>query len=794
MLEIYFDGVLLDSDKYLSLTQKGKMFDKEFKLGSVMSREFKLTIPKADFNTNTKRVLIKYMSNDYAHLIIDKYSFNEGGVPTVDITLVDKLVLANFNYDAKSIVPTTTLGVLQDICNKIGVELGNTDFPNNDIAVDFYDTTFTARQYISYIAEVSGGFARIEADGKLYIRGFSNKDASQGIVPELCEQILIGSKHRVERVVYDNGLNKYEKIIQTSNLFNANIIYREDIIVKENGKIIELPIATEGNGYTNTYIMLEDLCPELNVGDTMVIDFDTNSQYNDYVHLNGAGVTCDRNVPIVVTQEMLESTFIFYANRANEGETTQVTISNFRINKDMIKPFEQFGNVEKTIKGDTDETSYYETVYLSPDNVYINDEQIFKKTADEILGFEYYDIDTGKTYILPNTMSGDVLKLTYENKTYYTIEQFDEISFLGSWQGSYKLQIDSGLQQETKVVGVGTQMKAIKVNLDRTSNTLQIAVSDIETQKVTTENLVSQVRASQSLIEQTASSINQSVTNLEGKLTDDINGVADDLTKLNEELTQQIITQQSLIQQLAESITSTIRQTGGNNLLRNSVGLAGVDFWETSGDVTSSQDSYTEYYSVSGSKFILTGASSIKQTYITQPGLTYGVSFKLRHIVNGTANPVYVRIHRTEDDYDELLLEEEQTNTYNEFEEFNTYTYDAKVNTPYIEILNTGDDVLEITDLIISIGETQSWSGYHDEVYGKEHRLDKYGLKLTDLSTGDYSQHTTNALQFIDDGNVVAEISRTQVKSNIGKFENEIDLRKLQWIALDDNNIIEYIE
>lgn len=794
MLEIYFDGVLLDSDKYLSLTQKGKMFDKEFKLGSVMSREFKLTIPKADFNPNTKRVLIKYMSNDYAHLIIDKYTFNEGGVPTVDIILVDKLVLADFNYDASGIVPTTTLGILQNICDKLGVVLGNTDFPNNDVAVDFYDTTLTARQYISYIAEVSGGFARIEADGKLYIRGFSNENSSQGIVPELCEQILIGSKHRVERVVYDNGINKYEKIIQTSNLFNANMIYREDMVIKEKGRIIELPLATDGNGYTNTYITLEEFCPELKVGDTMVLDFDTNSQYNDYVHLNGSGTTCDRNVPIVITDEMLKSTFIFYGNRFNEGETEQVIISNFRINKDTIKPWEQYGNIEKRIVGDTEETSHYETVYLSPDNVYINDEQIFRKIADKILGFEYHDIDTGKTYILPNTMSGDVLKLTYENQDYYTIEQFEEINFLGTWQGSYKLQIDSGLQQETKVVGVGTQVKAIKVNLNRTNNTLQMAVSDIATQKVTTENLVSQVQANQSLIEQTATSINQSVINLEGKVADDLNGVANDLTKLNEELTQQIITQQSLIQQLAESITSTIRQTGGNNLLRNSVGLAGVDFWDVTGSVVPSQDSYTEYYSVSGSKFVLTGASSIKQTYITQPNVSYGVSFKIRHIINGTANPVYIRIHRTEEDYDELLLGEEQTNGYSDFQDFNTYTYIAKANTPYIEIINTGDDIFEITDLIISIGETQSWSGYHDEVYGKEHRLDKYGLKLTDLSTGDYSQHTTNALQFIDDGNVVAEISRTQVKSNLGKFENEIDLRRLQWIALDENNIIEYIE
>lgn len=793
MLEIYFDGVLLDQNKYLSLTQKGKMFDKEFKLGTVTSREFKLTIPKADFNPNTKKVLIKYMSNDYAHLIIDSYEYSEGGIPTVDLTLVDKMVLADFGYDASPLVPTTTLAILQDICNKMGVVLGTTDFLNNDILVDFYDNTVTARQYISYIAEIAGGFARIENDGKLYIRNFSNENTNGIIIPELCEQILIGKKHRIERVVYDNGLEKLEKVIQTSNLFNASIIYREDITVKENGRIIELPIATEGNGYTNTYITLEEFCPELKVGDTMVLDFDTNSQYNNFMYLNGASVYLDKNVPVVVTEEMLGSTFIFYANRANEGETEQVTISNFRINKNTIKPFEPYGNIEKTIIGDTDETSHYETIYLSPDNVYIVDEIMFKNIADKILGFEYWNIDTGKTYVLPSNMAGDVLKLTYENQDYYTIEQFEELNFLGSWQGKYKLEIDSGLQQETKVKGINTQVKAIKVTLNRNDNTLQIVLSDISAQKDTNQDLINKIQANQTAIEQTAKSISLSVEEITGQLNSNIENLGDDLKQITDGLQEQIITQQALIQVLKDSITSTIKQTGGNNLLRNSVGLAGLDFWTSTGTVTDSQDSYTEQNTVSGSKFVLNGDSTLRQTFNTQVGNTYGVSFKLRHIANGTANPVYVRIHRTEMDYDEVLLAEEQTTAYENFQEFSTYTYVSTTAQPFIELICTGDDVLEISDLIVSIGENQSWSGYFDEVYGKEHRLDKYGLVLTDLASGNQSKVTNNTVQLTDNNEIVAELSKLQVKSDTGMFTNKIQLRNLQMVALDNSNIVEYV-
>lgn len=815
MLEIYFDGVLLDSDKYLSLTQKGKMFDKEFKLGGVMSREFKLTIPKADFNTNTKRVLIKYMSNDYAHLIIDKYTFNEGGIPTVDLTLVDKLVLADFNYDASGIVPTTTLGILQDICNKMGVVLGNTDFPNNDVAVNFYDTTLTARQYISYIAEVSGGFARIEADGKLYIRGFSNKDASQGIVPELCEQILIGSKHKIERVVYDNGLNKMEKILdgvkKTSignNKFdyvNSQMIAGVDskhINVERINNGIKMTSLTANQWAFKCFVVgeVEELLGEtINVLCDVVLSHPNNKTSFALVYCDETG---GNRETIDGTTQIKDGKLIGQWNKIESGANRKYVALRMYVNTAdtfAVGDFVEYNNIMvstfKTTSYEpyTTQNEYLETLYISGDNVYVQDEEVFGKIADKILGFEYYDIDTGKTYILPNTMSGDVLKLTYENQEYHTIEQFEEISFLGTWQGSYKLQIDSGLQQETKVAGINTQMKAIKVNLNRNNNTLQIVVSDVETQKTTTNNLFVEIQANQSLMEQTAKEINQSVIQLEGKLSEDINGVADNLSNINTELQNQIILQQSLIQQLAESITSTIKSTGGNNLLRNSVGLAGLDFWEVEGNVTTNQDSYVEQNSLSGSKIVLDGVSSVKQSYVTQPGITYGISFKLRHLINGTANPIYIRVYEN-DNYIDLLMDNQITNEYTSFEEFNDFTYIASENNPRIEIINTGDDVLEITDLIISIGENQTWSSYFDEVYGKEHRLDKYGLKLSDLTTGDYSKHTTNALQFIDDEQVVAEVSKTQVKSNAGNFTNEIKVRKLQWIALDDDNIIEYIE
>ena len=246
---------------------------------------------------------------------------------------------------------------------------------------------------------------------------------------------------------------------------------------------------------------------------------------------------------------------------------------------------------------------------------------------------------------------------------------------------------------------------------------------------------------------------------------------------------------------LKESITSTVKSTGGNNLLRNSVGFAGLDFWEvTNGNnITTIQDSETEQTTVSGSKFRFLNNAILKQSYVTKIGNIYGVSFKLKHIPVGETNAVYIRLYRTETDYIDILSPEESVAEYTDFHEFNVYTYEATMINPWIEVISNGNDLIEISDLIISNGENQSWSGYFDEVYGKQHRLDQYGLKLTDLASGNYSQTTSNAYRINSNGNEVAEISKNKVQSDNAVISNSIELGGvLTIIKLDDNNILEY--
>lgn len=244
---------------------------------------------------------------------------------------------------------------------------------------------------------------------------------------------------------------------------------------------------------------------------------------------------------------------------------------------------------------------------------------------------------------------------------------------------------------------------------------------------------------------------------------------------------------QGMVEISANNLTSVFKTSGGSNLLRNSVGYAGTDFWLTSGTITTNQN---DDMSLSGSEFILTGDAKLEQIYSTQPGTLYSIAFKYKHIVVGSANNVKVEIIGNGNT--KTIL-----NTTVAKNEWTTITldepYEATTNSPKIVISCAGDDKLEITDLIISQGTNDVWSGYVDEVYGKKHQLDANGLRLYSETSNRSTNTTSTSYQLKDGSNVIGELTRERVYSQIGEFDQGTKIGRLRTVVLDDNNIIEYI-
>ena len=244
---------------------------------------------------------------------------------------------------------------------------------------------------------------------------------------------------------------------------------------------------------------------------------------------------------------------------------------------------------------------------------------------------------------------------------------------------------------------------------------------------------------------------------------------------------------EGMVEISANNLTTTFKTSGGSNLLRNSVGYSGTDFWLSSGDITTNQN---DDMSLSGSEFILNGEASLEQVYSTQIETKYSIAFKYKHTAVGTANPIKIEVLGNGNPFTVL-------NTTEVNNEWKTVTlekpYEALTSSPKIVITCTGDDKLEITDLIISQGTNDVWSGYVDEVYGKKHQLDANGLRLYSETSNRSTNTTSTSYQLKEGRDVIAELNRDRVYSQMGEFDQGTKIGRLRTVVLDNNNIIEYI-
>jgi len=130
---------------------------------------------------------------------------------------------SNLDYSSNKI---TLLQVLQEVCTNSGLELATTSFANSNFIVDsnqFEEGTLN-RQVIQAVAQISGTFAKIKSDNKLYL-----------ITPKR-KGLLVKDVH-VITVVELNAL-PVEKLSACDNEFNLNS-YKE-LVIKRNTHPINL--------------------------------------------------------------------------------------------------------------------------------------------------------------------------------------------------------------------------------------------------------------------------------------------------------------------------------------------------------------------------------------------------------------------------------------------------------------------------------------------------------------------------------------------------------------------------
>lgn len=204
---------------------------KRFSIDNFIAKEAQLIIHNIDLTKIVNPVEIQigtFVKNDYEYVPIG--IFNVQDIPTTDkdkttIKLRDNAVKFDFTYNAKDYMDShggvaTLKEILQDICSKANVVCQIQSFEGENINISIYDNTITARTYVSYIAEQAGAIATINRKGEL-IFIYLNNLAKWQIPLNIVEKYEKGDVYKIERVVYESGIIKYE----TSTDENLDTLY-----------------------------------------------------------------------------------------------------------------------------------------------------------------------------------------------------------------------------------------------------------------------------------------------------------------------------------------------------------------------------------------------------------------------------------------------------------------------------------------------------------------------------------------------------------------------------------------
>ncbi len=249
MLKIYINDKLINEDYIVDLSLEDNCFENDtFTLGSTIIQKVELKLDnlclpckpeevkkvKIDYGLNVySNDFLKYKNDNIKYLnellsITNEDLFDEEWIPigiydiAVDpntsssdyttFTLYDYMNRFDFYYDASQIIPCTRYELVKDMCKQVGIELGSSSFLNGNIMVYSYDNTIKAKDYLSFISERAGGFAKVGRNGKLYIKSFKDVDVID-IDDVISEMAVIEDKDQLKtitKVIYENALQKFE--------------------------------------------------------------------------------------------------------------------------------------------------------------------------------------------------------------------------------------------------------------------------------------------------------------------------------------------------------------------------------------------------------------------------------------------------------------------------------------------------------------------------------------------------------------------------------------------------------
>lgn len=328
-------------------------------------------------------------------------------------------------------------------------------------------------------------------------------------------------------------------------------------------------------------------------------------------------------------------------------------------------------------------------LWINQENMYIVDEDQVQKIYNEIKDLTSNTFE-GKTVIDPAIDLGDKIVIDGKNVIYQ-----GEMSLEGSFiaQISSKIQIKQKEETTVKKESQKVVNRKVQSRIDQAEGKITQLIQE-------TSDVAEKANRIDSTVEGTTQTISSLNASLEGVLG-----------TINE------------LKTTIEGLKNTLKTQGGSNLLRNSVGIFGKEYWE--GSITQYQDTDVFQNNISKSAIMLPNGN-ILQTVNPLKNGTYNISFNYKKRVQAAV--VKVSINGIEE-----TLTETSWTAYEKTIKITNNKFTIKF------ISDTANSCL-ISDLILIPGESKNtWSQNINETSSETVQIGE-GIQVESTKTNTYTR------------------------------------------------------
>ena len=332
----------------------------------------------------------------------------------------DKSILFDDPFEWTQTLPCTAGQLAQNICNKVGVQLKDTNFANSDFIIyrQMVDSKRNNREVIAMIAAIAGGNAFINEDDKLEIRSFIELDL------DIQEYF---SSEKFVKIGPITGVNLAREPIKDYKILNdvdLSDLYKSCIVKITNNLIVDDNRELAIQGIYNKLHGLEFFCKKI----------ETHKAF----FTKPFSFIQNRNHKVLVDTICLKyPTLIDSYISSNQLTAIESTAKNKSIKQRIINAEAKVNEVEGTIKLITSEITEHEDKIA---NLEIDVNSI-KQSVSDIVDYkrevqnvtELHLTDAGKADILKFEIKGNK---TYESNLFPRANLFSLNNLYPNMRGS----------------------------------------------------------------------------------------------------------------------------------------------------------------------------------------------------------------------------------------------------------------------------------------------------------------------------------------------------------------------